>query len=160
MIQVNVGELRSGWSSERPPPLPRFAVQSAGIAREPDASGPAEGSSISLATSEAQPSLFFPSAFVTQSSTQPSSTSRARGTQNSAQGSLEIPGRREIAVQTDFPRGLTYEEMCSVHLVTTTSRTPGAVHLFPECHALRGVTSTNRRMFCRYCLTAAARTGI
>ena len=62
---------------------------------------------------------------------------------------------QDVGVQTDFHRGLSYEQMCEAHLLTTSSRTPSAIHLFRECHALRNVTSVQDRMFCRYCLTAA-----
>ena len=70
----------------------------------------------------------------------------------------ELPARREVGTQTDATRGITYRELHDIQVLTSTSRTPGVVHLFPECHALRGVT-TNRRQFCRICLQAAARTG-
>ena len=66
--------------------------------------------------------------------------------------------RREIGVQTEEPRGMTYDELHRLQVLTSTSRTPGVVHLFPGCQALRGV-STNQRHFCRYCLQVA-RTGI
>ena len=69
------------------------------------------------------------------------------------------PARREVAVQTEESRGITFAELHEIQGTTSTSRTPGVVHLFPGCHALRGV-NTNRRQFCRYCLQAAARTGI
>ena len=75
-------------------------------------------------------------------------------------GSGEVlPTRREIATQTDERRGISYEELQELQVLTSTSRTPGVVHLFPGCHALRGV-NTNRRSFCRYCLQGAGRTGI
>ena len=67
--------------------------------------------------------------------------------------------RCDVGIQTDEPRGITYDELHEIQVLTSTSRTPGVVHLFPGCHALRGV-STNRRHFCKYCLQAAARTGI
>ena len=67
--------------------------------------------------------------------------------------------KREVGTQTEEPRGVTYEELHRLQVVTSTSRTPGVVHLFPGCHTLRGVT-TNRRQFCRVCLQAAARSGI
>ena len=60
--------------------------------------------------------------------------------------------RREIAVQTESPKGLTYEEMCRLEMITSSSKIPGALHIFPECHALRNVASVNRRMICKYCL--------
>ena len=60
--------------------------------------------------------------------------------------------RREVAVQTEGPKGLTYEEMCGLEMITSSSKVPGALHIFPECHALRNVSSTNRRMICKYCL--------
>ena len=52
-------------------------------------------------------------------------------------------------------RSLTIQELCELQVVTTTGRGPGALHLFPNCHALRNVPSTHQRMFCRYCLQAA-----
>ncbi|CAE7676033.1 GIP [Symbiodinium sp. CCMP2456] len=73
---------------------------------------------------------------------------------------VDSPSTREIAVQTEESRGLSHEELGRLQVVTTSSRTPGAVHLFPTCHALRGVAQTQRRTFCRYCLQAASRTGI
>ena len=68
--------------------------------------------------------------------------------------------RREIAVQTESPKGLTYEEMCGLELITSSSKIPGAVHIFPECHALRNVTSVNRRMICKYCLQTLKHRGM
>ena len=67
----------------------------------------------------------------------------------------QIPTQREIGTQTDFYQGLTYQQMCEIDLLTTSGRTPSAVHLFPNCHALRNVTSVQRRAFCRYCITQA-----
>ena len=60
----------------------------------------------------------------------------------------------ETSTQTEPDSGLTFTELCELHVVTTSSRSPGALHLFPTCHALRNVTSTQDRMFCRYCLQA------
>ena len=86
---------------------------------------------------------------------------------SSSSSGLQIPSNRiseintrnsatqDVGVQTDFYSGLTYEQMCEVRLLTTNSRTPSAVHIFPECHALRNVTSVQNRMFCRYCITSA-----
>ena len=65
---------------------------------------------------------------------------------------LSTGNRREVATQTEVPKGLTYEEMCGLEMITSSSRTPGALHIFPECHALRNVTGTDRRRICRYCL--------
>ena len=72
---------------------------------------------------------------------------------------LESPARREVATQTEERRGISYEELQELQVLTSTSRTPGVVHLFPGCQALRGV-STHRRTFCRYCLHGVGRTGI
>ena len=72
---------------------------------------------------------------------------------------VDLPATREVSVQTDFPRGLTFDEMHNLQMTTTNSRSPGAVHLFPECQSLRGVSSTSRRSFCKYCLNNAARSG-
>ena len=60
--------------------------------------------------------------------------------------------RRSVATQTSGPTGLSDQQLCELEVITTTSRSPGALHIFPDCHALRNTTSTNRRMFCRYCL--------
>ena len=65
---------------------------------------------------------------------------------------LSSRNTRTISTQTDGPRGLTEQQLCELEVLTTASKTPGALHIFPDCHALRNVTSTNRRMFCRYCL--------
>ena len=59
---------------------------------------------------------------------------------------------RDTATQTDFPVGLSHVQLCEFEMITTNSRTPGALHLFPQCHALRNVAGTSRRMICRYCL--------
>ena len=59
---------------------------------------------------------------------------------------------KEAATQTDFPVGLSHVQLCEYEMITTNSRTPGALHLFPQCHALRNVAGTSRRMICRYCL--------
>ena len=66
-----------------------------------------------------------------------------------------FPSHREVSTQTEFYQGLTYQQMCDVDLLTTSSKTPSAVHLFPNCHALRNVSSVQNRSFCRYCLTSA-----
>ncbi|CAE7268499.1 GIP [Symbiodinium microadriaticum] len=65
----------------------------------------------------------------------------------------------DAGTQTEEPRGITYDELHRLQVLTSTSRTPGVVHIFPGCHTLRGVT-TNRRQFCRVCLQAAARSGV
>ena len=59
---------------------------------------------------------------------------------------------RSVSVQTDGHLGLSDQQLCELEVITTTSRTPGAVHIFPDCHSLRNAAGTNRRMFCRYCL--------
>ena len=67
--------------------------------------------------------------------------------------------RKDCATQTDGPQGLTFEQMCGLEMITTTSKTPGALHIFPECHALRNVTSTNRRSVCKYCIQSLRQRG-
>ena len=62
--------------------------------------------------------------------------------------------QRDASTQTTRERGFDFQELCELHVLTTTGRGPGAVHLFPGCHALRHST-THQRMFCRYCLQAA-----
>ena len=80
------------------------------------------------------------------------------GISQSREHRKDSPIRREVSVQTDPLGGLTHPEMCELEMITSTARTPGAVHIFPNCHALRGVT-TNRRQFCRYCLQMTIRPG-
>ena len=67
-------------------------------------------------------------------------------------GSFE--GKRDASTQTTFDRGFTFEELCELHVITTSSRTPGALHFFRSCQALRNTTVVQDRMFCRYCLQA------
>ena len=71
----------------------------------------------------------------------------------------ESPSKCEVATQTDERRGLSYEDLQGIQVLTSTSRTPGVVHIFPGCHALRGV-NTHQRQFCRYCLQGVGRSGI
>ncbi|CAE7779988.1 GIP [Symbiodinium sp. CCMP2592] len=144
VIQVNVGGNTNERLAESPPPIPRFVNQ------QQD----------EVQVHVAQAADRHPMASSSSSLPSPTMLHNAPGVQPPAQGTSVLPTRREIAVQTDFPRGLTHEEMCSIDMITTSSRTPGAIHLFPDCHALRSVSGTNRRMFCRYCLTTAARSGI
>ena len=47
---------------------------------------------------------------------------------------------REVAVQTSGPTGLTDQELCEIELTTSSARTPGVLHIFPECHVLRTVS--------------------
>ena len=61
---------------------------------------------------------------------------------------------RDTSTQTDPLTGLSLTELCELQVVTTSSRSPGAVHIFPTCHALRNSPSRQNRMFCRYCLQA------
>ena len=145
VIQVNVGEPRASRPDERPPPIPRFI------------SSPLEPTGYSASSSDPRASWTSP---ITPTTLPTRVFDGPNDVSASAQGLGSALTRREIAVQTDFLRGLTHEEMCNLQVVTSSSRTPGAVHLFPECHALRGVTSTSRRTFCRYCVNAAARSGI
>ena len=83
--------------------------------------------------------------------------STALGTQLSIPGSsVEGRGqaRRDASTQTTFERGLEFHQLCDLHMITTSSRTPGALHLFRNCQALRNTTAVQDRMFCRYCLQA------
>ena len=66
----------------------------------------------------------------------------------------------DVGVQTVGPQGLTDEQLCEMEVITSSARTPGVVHLFPDCHALRTVSSTNRRSFCRYCLMNLRQRGL
>ena len=63
--------------------------------------------------------------------------------------------RHEVGTQTEFYQGLTYQQMCDVNLLTTSGRSASAVHLFPNCQALRNTTSVQNRSFCRYCILSA-----
>ena len=178
VVQVNVGE---AWNSGISPPLPRFASSSSDLESRPtqvlsgnsgfssSCSMQPRGSTPTNLTQDSvssRPRSSMPSGFIPPSLSHDSSglqgnqDSSVPRTSTSAIRESERPASKEIGTQTDFPRGLTHIEMREVTLMTTSSRTPGAVHLFPECHALRGVTSLNRRSFCRYCLTAAERSGI
>ena len=61
---------------------------------------------------------------------------------------------RDMSTQTDPVTGLSLTELCELQVTTTSSRSPGAVHIFPTCNALRNSPSRQNRMFCRYCLQA------
>ena len=65
----------------------------------------------------------------------------------------------EVGVQTDGATGLTDQQLCEIEIITSSARTPGVLHIFPDCHALRSVSSTNRRTFCRYCLMTLRQRG-
>ena len=67
---------------------------------------------------------------------------------------------REVAVQTSGPTGLTDQELCEIELTTSSARTPGVLHIFPECHVLRTVSNTHRRTICRYCLMTLRQRGL
>ena len=69
-------------------------------------------------------------------------------------------GSREIGVQTDGPQGLPDSQLCEIEVITSSARTPGVLHLFPDCHVLRTVSSTHRRTFCRYCLMTLRQRGM
>ena len=71
-----------------------------------------------------------------------------------------IQGSREIGVQTDGPQGLSDVQLCEIELITSSARTPGVLHIFPDCHVLRTVQSTHRRTFCRYCLMTLRQRGM
>ncbi|CAE7242537.1 GIP [Symbiodinium sp. CCMP2592] len=62
--------------------------------------------------------------------------------------------KKDASTQTTFDRGFNFEELCELHMITTSSRTPGALHLFRSCQALRNSTGVQDRMLCRYCLQA------
>ena len=145
VIQVNIEGSSQRVSTS--PPIPRFNTSAPGFA-EQETFG-RQDQATSSAYPPAEPSVL--------STSTPSFPERSR---TSARVNVTEPAKREVSVQTDFPRGLTHEEMRTLQLTTTNSRTPGVVHLFPDCHALRGVSSVNRRSFCRYCVNAAARTGL
>ena len=59
---------------------------------------------------------------------------------------------RDVGVQTVGPTGLSDAQLCEIELITSSARTPGVIHIFPNCHVLRTVQGTHRRTFCRYCL--------
>ena len=67
---------------------------------------------------------------------------------------------REIGVQTEGPPGLSDAQLCELEVITSSARTPGVLHIFPDCHVLRTVQSTHRRTFCRYCLTTLRQKGL
>ena len=73
-------------------------------------------------------------------------------TRGSTEGLRRSRNSREIGVQTEGPQGLSNMQLCEIELITSSARTPGVLHIFPDCHALRMVQSTHRRTFCRYCL--------
>ena len=59
----------------------------------------------------------------------------------------------DASTQTNFDRGFTFEDLCG-HMITTSNRTPGALHLFRSCYALRNSAGVQDRMLCRYGLQA------
>ena len=69
-------------------------------------------------------------------------------------------GSREVGVQTDGPPGLSDVQLCELEMITSSARTPGVMHLFPDCHVLRTVPHTHRRTFCRYCLMTLRQRGL
>ena len=123
-VQVTTSVPTSSVPDPAPPPPPPFVPPPCGLTNSGGLGLPPEGEGLSASTSSCS----------------------SKGV---ATGSVR---RRDCATQTDGSQGLTYEQMCGLETITTSSRTPGALHIFPECHALRNVTSTNRRMFCRYCI--------
>ncbi|CAE7817431.1 GIP [Symbiodinium sp. CCMP2592] len=66
----------------------------------------------------------------------------------------EVKTAKDASTQTTFDQGFTFSELCELHVMTTASRSPGALHLFRSCQALRNTTSVQDRMICRYCLQA------
>ena len=90
------------------------------------------------------------------SSTHPEPDETVRARPDSGGGLGETRGvTRDASTQTAEHPGFNFQELCELHVTTSTGRGPGALHLFPNCHALRNVSSTHQRMFCRYCLQAA-----
>ena len=81
-----------------------------------------------------------------------------RGTSVRNRGTFQ--GSREVGVQTDGPPGLSDVQLCELEMITSSARTPGVMHLFPDCHVLRTVPNTNRRTFCRYCLMTLRQRGL
>ncbi|CAE7819778.1 GIP [Symbiodinium sp. CCMP2592] len=182
VVQVNVG---NRWISEPEPPIPRFAE----VRRIGDDEQVANvNSNLADVQSFPVPSSIHPGLGDSSTPVDPASSSSHAGhgvpatpidpaalpsihsgfgissyqvdpgaSSSAPSGTRSL--HREIGTQTDFPPGLTHMQMRDIQMITTSSRTPGAVHLFPECQALRGTSSLNRRMFCRYCLTAAERSG-
>ena len=63
--------------------------------------------------------------------------------------------KSDASTQTSREKFFSVQELCDLQVTTSSGRGTGALHLFPECHALRNVASTHQRMFCRYCLQAA-----
>ena len=81
------------------------------------------------------------------------------GETEGVQGRVIVQRSREIGVQTDGPQGLSDVQLCEMEVITSSARTPGVIHLFPECHVLRTVSNTHRRTFCRYCLMTLRQRG-
>ena len=145
LIQVQVNTTES--SPRNPPPLPRFP-SSVGTRkpRDPEVLQESEDNHSRAELGDRQPTLStYPLTSTTRTGRIVQDTpSLVPGFEGSRSDS--VPRTREVSVQTDFPRGLTYQEMQALQVTTTNSRSPGAVHLFPECH--------------KYCLNTAARSGI
>ena len=120
------------------PPIPAFAVS--GNLRAPSEFGFGGAQSSSSTPAPVDLSI--------------AQTSKPRADPSSS-GSSQVKRVMSDASTQTVERSLTIQELCELQLVTTTGRGPGALHLFPNCHALRNVTSTHQRMFCRYCLQAA-----
>ncbi|CAE7265360.1 unnamed protein product [Symbiodinium microadriaticum] len=74
------------------------------------------------------------------------------GTRRVSEGQRGARNSREVGVQTSGPPGLSDAQLCEMELITSSARTPGVLHIFPNCHVLRTVQGTHRRTFCRYCL--------
>ena len=75
-----------------------------------------------------------------------------------SEGHRDHQTSRDIAVQTTGPTGLSDQELCEIEF-TTSARTTGVLHIFPECHVLRTVSTTHRRTICRYCLMTLRQRG-
>ena len=77
-----------------------------------------------------------------------------RSSLSSRVSEAQTEAKRDASTQTTFDQGFTFEELCELHVITTSSRTPGALHFFRSCQALRNTTAVQDRMICRYCLQA------
>ena len=66
---------------------------------------------------------------------------------------VDLPATRDVGVQTNELGGLsslTHEQLSELQLYTTSGKRPGALHMFLECHSMRGFSNPQHRLFCRY----------
>ena len=57
---------------------------------------------------------------------------------------VDLPATREVGVQTNELGGLsslTHEQLSELRLYTTSGTRPGALHMFLECHSMRGFSN-------------------